>query len=270
MQIEINGLTIGSGTDFEIEGSVEGLEKPQIRTSSQNYSGRDGGRTNGQYYGSRLITVSGFIRPQTCEQHELDRKLLDTSLPIRQDLDVNITTFAGHSYSTTARLIDFKMPIKNPVLSSFKIDLLSGDVNLYTATQSQVIPIAQTGGFTLPTDVPIIFAPGSNPTIITNTGEVEAYPTITIVGEATAPIKILNNATNQYVEMNVTSGVSDEIVIDMLNRTATLNGSSIRSYVTNAGWFSLAVGQTPVSYSTGDLLDTGVATLTWKTAVRGI
>ena len=271
MNITINGLQLGAGTPFQIEAPVEGLETPPIRTSQQNYSGRDGGIVNGQYYSPRLITISGFIIGGTCESHESARRDLQDALPIREDLDVTISTFSGIEYVTTVRVMDIKMPIIDPKGSKFKIDIFASDPNLYLSALNTVqIPIESGGGFILPVVFPIVFASGSNPTIVNNTGSVVVYPIFTITGEALNPV-ITNVDTGEKIDMNLTMTGTDELIIDMLNRTITLNGSSVISYrTTDSDWFGLEVGNNRFSYSTDDLTDTGIAEISWRTAVTSI
>lgn len=271
MNILLNGLNIGFNTLFQIESPVEGLETPQIRTSANNYSGRDGGQVSGQYYSPRLITISGFIIGGTCEQHELARRELQNAIPIRQDLPVQITTFSGLVVQTTARVTNITMPITGPKASRFKIDLYASDPNFYMAAEQSVqIPLEIGGGFILPVILPITFDPGSSPVIINNTGDVIVYPVITILGETTNPV-ISKTNTGELVEIDVTTGVSDELVIDMLNRTVVLNGGSALSLRSaDSDWWGLDVGLNYINYESDDLSDTGVATISWRVAVRSI
>ena len=73
------------------------------------------------------------------------------------------------------------------------------------------------------------------------------------------------------VEIDATTGVSDELVIDMLNRTVVLNGGSALSLRSaDSDWWGLDVGLNYINYSSDDLSDTGVATISWRVAVRSI
>lgn len=271
MNFTINGLEIGSGTDFKIASAIEGLETPPIRTSSSNYSGKDGGLVNGQFLSPRLITIPGFIAAGTCEEHEDLRKQLQESIIPKEDLEVIITTFSGTQYVTTVRVIGFNMPIIDGKASKFKIDLFASDPNLYLEDSiSTVIPIELGGGFVLPFILPVTFAAGSSPTIINNTGSVDVFPVITITGESTNPI-ITKTDTGEKVEVTVSMHTGDVLEIDMFNRTITLNGSSIVGYRTSdSDWFSLDVGANHITYESDDLTDTGVASVTYRIARTSI
>lgn len=271
MDFTINSLGLGEATDYKIESPVEGLETPPIRTSQDNYSGRDGGRVNGQFYSPRLITLTGFIGKGTCDLHEAARLALQQALPIREDLDMTISTFDGTEYATTVRLLDLKMPYINKKHSDFKIDLVAADPFLYSGDEfSAVIPLEVGGGFTLPVTLPIIFAPGTAPTVVTNGGNAIVYPTITIVGAATNP-EITKVDTGEKVEVNVTMSGGDTLVIDLKRRVITLNGGSVLSLrSTDSSWWGLDVGANELKYETTNGGDTGVATITWRNATTAI
>lgn len=267
MNFTINGLELGPGTTYELSDQIEGLETPPIRTSSQNYSGRDGGRVNGQYYGPRLITLTGFFINGTCLAHETARRTLQEALEIREDLEVEITTFGGTQYVTTARVIDVKMPYNHPKSSRFKIDLFASDPNFYAGEAMEAVILRNTGGgFLLPVTLPIYFSPGSSPTIVNNNGAVAISPIFTITGAATNP-EITNMDTGEKVEVNVIMETGDVLIINMQNRTITLNGGSVLgSRSSDSDWFSLPVGQTRLRYDTTDVTDDGVAVVSWRNA----
>ena len=272
MNITINDLPMGGDTAFKISAPIDGLETPPIRNSTMNYSGKDGGLVTGQYYSPRLITITGFIISSTAQTHEQARRQLQEALPIREDLDFIVNTFADLEYISSVRLLDFKMSIIDPVGSQFKIDLFASDPNLYTGDiQSALVSLEEGGGFLLPTVVfPIIFDPGTAPTIVTNSGAVDVLPIITIEGTATNP-RITKTETGEYVEVQVTMGASDELIIDMANRTITLNGGSIISFrESGSSWWDLDVGGNPISYETDDSNDTGTCTVSWRNAVVSV
>jgi phage-related protein len=271
MKVTINGLQLGDDTDYQIEAPVAGLEKPGIRTSSQRYSGRDGGRVNGQYLDPRLITIPGFFNMDTCADHEAARQELDQALPVREELDIEVELPSGDTFVTSGYIQDFKMPYRNTKRSDYKIDLFCGDSNLYigeelTATLNRFVG----GGFTLPVTLPIVFAPGSGLVAVNNTGYVEVYPVLEINGSATNP-EITKVSTGEKVEVGVTMSGGDQLIIDMKRRTITLNGGSVLGLRTSdSDWFALDVGSNPLRYDTTDGADTGVVTVRWRTAVTGI
>lgn len=270
MIININGLQLGGNSDLHIESPVEGLETPPIRTSSQDYSGADGGRVNGQYYSKRLITLTGFMKFNDCNSHESARKNLQSHLPIRENITIEITTFAGHSYYTEARVLDIKMPYVNSVFSKFKIDLVCPDSYLYTGLELNTnLPLTMGGGVIIPAIFPIILSASTTPAIVTNNGSIKAYPKIEIIGSATNPV-FTKYSTGESVSFNLNMSSADVLTIDMQKKTAILNGGSVISLINNKNWFYLDVGDNQILYSTSDTSNTGQATIYWKNGVVSI
>lgn len=263
-------ITIGSG-DFLLSSPVQGLEMPGIRTSKQNYSGKDGGRVNAQYYLPRLITLQGFIAKSTCEDHEQARQDLQSGLPIRTPLTVSINTLGGNTYITTGYVTDFVMDYTSPKASRYKLDLQCDDAYFLSSTlNTQTVEIGSGGGFILETLVPILFGDGVGTVNITNNGSVTVYPTIKFTDSATNPV-FTNVDTGESIGFNITIYDGDEIDIDMYNRTATLNGGSILSFRTSTSrWWGLVPGTTKVRYTTDSGDDTGHATISWRNAVLTI
>lgn len=271
MEITINNLVIGGNSaDYYLESPVEGLESAPIRTSQDNYSGTDGGVVTGQFYSPRLITVSGFIL-DTCEDHAAARVALQDALPIRTDLEMVIKDFVGNEYVTTVRLLGINMAYENGRASRFKIDVVAGDPNLYAGDEIDAIISRFTGGgFILPVIFPAVFDAGSSPTVVNNTGNTEVYPTFTITGSATNP-QFTNTDTGETVQVMANLGGSDVLIINMKERTITLNGGSVLYLRTDASsWWSLPVGTSRIQYETDSGSDTGVAVMSWRNAVLAI
>lgn len=272
MRANVNSFQLGEGTDYKIS-SIEGLGKPRIRTSSQNYSGRHGGRVNRQLYGERLITISGWFKHGTCATHEAARDALDAALTIGEDLDTIIERFSGAEGFTTARLVDFQMPYAEGglgKLTDYKIDLYCGDPNFYVGDELSVtIPLFAPGGVVLPVILPAVFAAGSSATTATNNGSTVVYPVITLTGEAHNP-EFTKTDTGETVAVPVTMSSGDVLIIDMGQRTITLNGGSVLGLATSRQWFGLDVGANHVRYETTDAADDGVAVMTWRNAVESL
>jgi hypothetical protein len=272
MRANINGFQLGSGSSFKIS-NIEGLSKPPIRTSSQNYSGRHGGRVNRQLYGSRLITVTGWFSHLTCAAHEAARDALESVLPIGEDLDIIIDRFSGTQGFTTARLVDFRMPYAPGglgKLTDYKIDLYCGDPNFYIGDElSATLPLFAPGGVVLPVVLPATFAAGSSDTVATNNGRVLVFPVITLTGEAHNP-EFTNTDSGESVAVPVTMSTGDVLVIDMGRRTISLNGGSVIGLATSRQWFGLDVGANHIRYETTDSGDDGEAVMTWRNAVESM
>lgn len=272
MNITINELLLGGAGEYKIN-KIEGLGKPPIRTSSQNYSGINGGRVNRQLYGPRLITVTGWFSHSSCSAHEDARDALEAALPIDEDLDTIITRFSGTQGFTTARLLDFQMPYADASigkLSDFKIDLFCGDPNFYIGDElSATLALFAPGGVVLPIILPAVFAAGSSDTVATNNGRVVVYPVITLTGEAHNP-EFTNTDTGATIALPITMSTGDVLIVDMNRRTITLNGGSIIGLATSRQWFGLDIGANHIRYETTDSGDDGVAVMTWRNGVESM
>ena len=264
-------LTIGVG-DYLIEPPIEGLAMPTIRTSSQLYSGRDGGRVNVQFYNPRLISLQGHINENTCTNLEQSRIDLQNALRAKVETQLIITTPAGNTYTTFGRITDFNMDYESYIYSRFRVDYLCNDVYfLETVENTQTVErYAGGGGFILPVILPIIFGGGVGDEQIINGGTEVVYPVIKIYGAASNPtITAIDTGEKFGFDLNIFTG--DVVEIDMYNRTATLNGDSIMSYRSDdSTWWGLQPGTNMVRFTTSDGDDTGYADVIWRNAILTI
>lgn len=264
------GIVLGDN-DFKIAAPITGLESPDIRTTTNNYSGRDGGRVEGsQLYSGRLISIPGFIIGDSCDDHESKRVELVEKLPKNVDIDVEIE-LSNFSVFTTVRVLDIQADYTDPKASRYKVDLYAGDPNLYTS-QSFTVGLMKEigGGFTIPFVLPVIFDPGSSPTVVNNSGSVTVYPQFRIEGETTNP-RFTNVDTGEFIELTLNASTGDVVVIDTDKRTATLNGASVLYLLDDAStWLQLNPGDTRIQYSTDNGSDDGTASVTWRNAIASV
>lgn len=266
-------LTLGSGTPYALKPPLEGLETSPIRTSSYDYSGRDGGEVPEQFYSMRQISIPGAI-VSNCDTHEDDRKALRLAFPIRQSVPLYVTTFSGKVYRVDAKVVDFKMPIVSDSLSDFKIELLCGDPLIYDESEGGLWDVTVTrkfsGGYVTPYILPVIWQPSSLPVNVTNSGESDIYPTILITGVGTNPV-ISNLTTGELMQVNVSLRQGDVLTLDMRNRVATLNGGSVIGLKTsNSTWWRLAQGDNIIELDSLNGSDTVIAHVTWNSGQMGL
>lgn len=100
---------------------------------------------------------------------------------------------------------------------------------------------ACTGGY--------IFAPstGGGPIIVTVNGVDDANPVWHVYGPATNPT-LTNSTTGEALTWNGTVPANQELIIDMGQQTATLEGANVFEYVSGS-WVQLAPGQNRISYT---------------------
>lgn len=258
--------------------SVTGLGSADIRTSSFLFSGRHGGMITDQLYGFRDIAINGMIgnNTTTALEHRQNRTALLNALPIGSSIPVYITVFSGETYRIDCNVIDVKLEYRQRGhMSDFLIQLSAGDPYFYstdggdeqTATMSRIL---DSGGYVTPYILPVVWESGGAPTIVNNSGDANYYPVITLNDEALNP-SITNGATGETFALELSMLDGDEIVIDMYNRTVTLNGADILGNKTDDSvWWALVPGDNPISLDTDVADDPVTATLTWRNGLAGI
>jgi hypothetical protein len=277
MIISLNGYVLNdpnSVVPVYLDEPIDGLGLPPIRTSSGNYSGRDGGYVGSQFYGMRLITLTGTIFGTPAELEATRRNL--AAAVATSSVVMNITTNAGSQYLINCNIDSLDMPILRSVNQApFKISLIATDPTIYDNSASGLMSVtvnpARGGGVTWPITWKITWAAGSQPTTVNNTGNVTVYPTITLTNKMTNPT-ITNQTTGQFFTLTgLTTTAGDVLVIDMKNRTVLLNGGSVLPFVTStSSWWPLLPGNNGINLTTNDGTDTTVATVSWRSGYRAI
>lgn len=280
MRFVLNGLPLGDGSKYHLESPITGLDKAPIRMGAGDWSGRDGGYVSSQFYSSRVIVISGFYVSATCEEADDMRQSLSEYLPIRQSIPMFVTSFSGRQYFAQTYLQDFKMDMIASKHGKFQITLVAPDPFLYDAGNGvdpdsgwnnlDVYKLIG-GGYVTEYDMPVQWTPGTTPTIAVNNGDIAIYPQFKITGAVQNP-RITNQTNNKFVQVNITTtSPTDELIIDMNQRTVTLNGGSVLSFRTlDSTWFGLEVGNNIVEYTSDGSSDVDFGTLRWRTAYQGV
>lgn len=281
MNINLNNVltlsALADGSRFIIKG-VTGLGVADIRTSSFLFSGRSGGAVTDQLLGFRIITINGIIGENngTPQAHATDRQALLDALPIGTTIPVYITNFGGATYRIDANVTDAKVEYRQRgVTSDFLIQLTAGDPLFYSTDggdiQTAIVNLqAQTGGYVTPYDLPVDWAAGATPSTVLNSGNATVFPVIELHDEAHNPI-ITNETTGETFGLDISTADGDVIVIDMSNRTVTLNGSNIMGNRTDdSTWWGLTPGDNSIVLTSATSDDTVYAELQWRNGVTGI
>lgn len=230
-----------------LEPNLDGISLPDIRMSGDDFSGRDGGYVSSQFFSRREIVIRATLTG-SCSEIESLKCSLQNSLPIRQPLPLVIETKSGNKYYTDTFLADIDMP-EYGGLQRAVITLIAPSPYFYGGSSSdpsewieREISKIVGGGYETPYELPVSWKPGSTPENVINTGSIAVYPQIVLQGKWTNPV-IRNTTTGSYIELNISTTNGDEIIIDMDNRTVTLNGGSILPFVVaGSSWWALQVG----------------------------
>lgn len=214
--------------DEPIEG-VSGL--PNIRSATGVNQGRDGSWVSRQLYEGRYISFQGRIFGGEPIDVENKRRELVSVLQ-RKKLKLRIITYAGMEFVTEVFVMANQMPINRELnIVKWKIDLLSEDPLFYDNSAGELLATVgkvMDGGFDIPFDIPFNISAGGEPSVVTNSGNETVYPIITISTPATNP-KLINRATNEFMQVMATVLEGDKLIIDMRNKTITHNGLNIYS-----------------------------------------
>lgn len=255
--IEYNGFTFDS-TGATIQ-SVSGNGMPAVRSAAESMSQEHGAVASGYLYDARTIGWSGDLTASSASAYMTLRKNLMQALsPTTLQGDDMVFTLID---STTRTLRDVVLVDQNLDLPS---DEPSRTWNSYTLTFRAHFPFFEgtehnetqdrtviSGGGAIPATVPMSLAAttttSSDPLTVTNDGNAPAYPIFTVVGAGTT-FTITNTTNSQQMVIDTTLSASQSIVIDVRNKTATVDGTSIISAVSGE-WITLDAGDNTLSFS---------------------
>lgn len=163
----------------------------------------------------------------------------------------------------------------SPSAGKYHVQLKSFDPRWYGEVSRQVISGTTTDasvGRTYPKTYPVTYGYTLFPSgdqIVTNAGNAETAPVITLFGPGTNPVvSIIIGATQYNFAVGMNLAATDEVVIDLANRTAVLN-DTINIYALVSGdYWKLPPGDSTFRYSAalGTTTTNSRAVLSWKNA----
>lgn len=250
--VTYNGVTFTNNANQTV--NVHGLGKIDIRNSSDNLTGRDGGIVWATKYGMRDITVFGMLYADD----------LDTYLSLRSALQLAFDTSVGEQPLTItlgsktrtilATVIEFSELDENEgeyAEAPYRVVLrcsspFFGDENSYT---TDYISPGVVGGTPVPMPVPSpIGGVGESLTII-NSGDVAIYPTFEITGSITNA-RVQNNSTGKYFEINTTINAGQILTADRTNKGESIISNGVSYYQYFEGEvFPLIQGTNNISFN---------------------
>lgn len=256
--------------DEPIEG-VSGL--PNIRSATGVNQGRDGSWVSRQLYEGRYISFQGRIFGGEPIDVENKRRELVSVLQ-RKKLKLRIITYAGMEFVTEVFVMANQIPINRELnIVKWKIDLLSEDPLFYDNSAGELLATVgkvMDGGFDIPFDIPFNLSAGGEPSVVTNSGNETVYPIITISTPATNP-KLINRATNEFMQVMTTVLEGDKLIIDMRNKTITHNGLNIYALQRDGStFFGLVPGVNVMEIQTDVASENSKAEVRYQSGFLGI
>lgn len=279
--LKLNGLELLDSEDFSVQ-SVDGLEAPDLRVTSYDKPGEDGGNVTASFMGSRTLGISGKVLGRgLAATHEANRQLLQAACAVTRDSSglpelakLEVVTLSAASYFCYVEVKQLKNPVGRGTTSDFLITAVAPDPRLYGASQITTgqISLASGGGFVVPFVVPVTLAAQSGGTATVNQdGNIATYPTLTFRGVLTSPY-VLNTESGVAMQLTYTMGASDEVVIDMAEKTILLGGSTplLSAKADGSDWWAINPGTTVLSFSSGSTSDSGTLEVSYYPATLGL
>lgn len=238
-QINLQDPALGYYLQPDIEG-LAGL--PTIRTSEGINVGKDGGWTGPQHYDPRFIAIPVLIAHPDIATFEVRRRDLVTLLGEKR-LMLKYVTEGGSTYTSKVVVMDAPTPIQKMLHKvNMKINLKADDPLLYdfVSTGGGLIATLNvrkpSGGFEINFTLPLEISGGSDATPVENTGTSSVAPIITLYGPLQEPT-IVNQTTNQQMQILADLSETDELVINTALETITLNGVDVYYYMAEGSEF---------------------------------
>lgn len=233
---------IGSTTEINLQDPtnamylkppLEGLTGlPEIRVAQGNNVGKDGGWTGKGLFEPRFIAALVQIAHPDVAVVEQKRRELATLLA-EQNLRLRYVTEGGSTYTTKVRVLGAPAPLEQLLTKVLiKVNLKADDPLLYDYNSEgggivATLPVrVPSGGFEIPFEFPLIIE-GGDPTVnVVNSGTSTVSPIITLYGPLHEP-KVVNQTTNQQIQILADLSASDVLVMNTALETVTLNGLDV-------------------------------------------
>lgn len=237
------------------------------------------------FLGKMTIQVTGDILGDSSDDYNLHRLALGRAFyPSEVSKDRYIgtlkVTYPGIAERLTAKVSleswpELPLEALSPQAGKYNIQLKSFDPRWYGETIKEAVSIpagATFAGRTYPKTYPKSYGVTSFPAgspILTNSGNAEASPVITLVGPGADISMIIEINSVQYVmTLDRTLFSGDTVVIDFASRTAVFNGTqNIYGEVSGSYW-KLPPGDSIFTYvsSPGNTDANSRATVSWQNA----
>jgi hypothetical protein len=267
----------GAGSPWQIL-DVDGLEGlPDLRVQDDNRGYNDGMFSGRDFYAGRLLTftinvfasatASAWANLNTMQQALRPQQSGTSLLQFQLSADGNLQQIYGR-VRTRHAVVD---PEYTYGFIRTQVTIFCPNPKYYDdAAQTLSMTPQQVAGRAYNRTYNLTYGGGSLTNIVTvvNTGWADTGPLITINGPVTNPT-ITNPVTGAYMTFATTLAATDSLVIDLENKTVTLNGSSARNLLLGGStWLTaFANSNTQFAFSgTAYTIGTTAASLVYRNA----
>ena len=266
--------------DLWLQAPIQGLESPDMRVSVHDKPGEDGSVITAVFYGSRTVTLNGFIRGATAAIYEANCiAFLAACVPSKDAFGyptptrITFTTLSNNTYYFDAYI---KPPVMDYDQINFRRYLLTmrtADPYIYSTTaKTTTISRAIGGGAIVPFVVPVTLSASSGGTgTVVNSGNGTSYPILTLTGPLTNPY-IANTTVGKAMQLNYTIPSGNTVIINMAQKTIMLNGTTslLSAKTIDSEWWALVANSNNIQFSTSTTADTGYLKIDYNDAYIGI
>lgn len=230
----------GDTFDFRAAGvglsNITGLGELQTEIRSVESPLLDGARFLNTRQRPRVIAgdVTVFEEAETLDV--IRREFMDILTPFALGVLI-VQIKSGPVYLIDALVQRRALDKRNPTYCAGAVQWWCPDPYFRSDSENEQLVIVGEGGLAVPIIVPAEISETAGITTVTNEGNVESYPTTVISGECESP-SIENQTTGELLSFaGLEMGAGDELEINHLRGTATLNDESVTSYLTNSSAF---------------------------------
>ena len=240
------GAQDSNGTAWLLLGT-DGLDGAPTAGQVIQHAGDHGGFATPQWYAPRPITLRIQASAATQALRDTARALLQQAIPIN-DMATLLYNEPVPKTLMVRRSGVIKEEYPNTLEAVFTVGLIAPDPRKYgAATTVKVVANSQDLGIVFPLTFPLTFPAQAPPgvAIVTNNGNFETRPTITINGPITAPA-VYHATTGQTISFStLTLQSTDTLVLDLLDKVAYLDGALTPADLTSS-WWTLAPGPSQI------------------------
>jgi hypothetical protein len=255
---------------------ITGLDSPDVRESADDLVEMDGGIHGDFFYGRRPITLTGVIlNPSSADdRNRRSTKLMRASNAMRGDATLSWILSGGYEQFVKVRRQQ-PLRITGGWQKQFQLAVVSADPRIYGATlrQQQVsagaVAVATGRGYDRTYDASYGGGQAAGQMIVTNSGNFESFPVLTVYGQGNNPI-LTNFTTGKSISLLYSLGPTDFLTLDTLNRTVTLNNTTSRYSAVdfiNTDWWGVVPGDNDIRLAfNGAFQNSASLSVSWRDA----
>lgn len=240
-QIEWNGVVFGDDTDLNILDLSGWLDLPDLDMGNSPRAGEHGSESGRPLAAERVVQMDFDIRPETADTQAL-LAAVRAATPVGRDsteLPLVVRSFDDvlMAWGKVARRslpmgLGFQKRSRGAA-----IQWVCSDPRRYSLIEQSTTVPAPTpgvGGLPYPLEYPLDWGtPGvAGLGNATNNGDADTFPTVVFNGPVTSP-RITNFLTGAAIEIDIAVAAGHHLDIDTRTATATLDGASVVSLLSD-------------------------------------